>query len=79
MVETGTFLADRLQNRTIILTGALSPYLYCNTEAAANFGGAVAAARLLNPGTYIFMHGRAFTPGNCQKNAKSGLFEERED
>ncbi|MBO9712174.1 asparaginase domain-containing protein [Sphingomonas sp.] len=76
LVETGIFLSDKIVDRTVVLTGALCPFLYSETEASANLGGAIGVSRILNHGVYLFMHGRVFSPNNCQKNARTGVFEE---
>lgn len=75
MVETARYLRPKVVNKVVVLTGALCPYRYSPTEAAANFGGALAASKLLSAGVYICMHGSAFPADRCRKNEQTGFFE----
>lgn len=43
----------------VVLTGAMRPYRVADSDAAQNVAQALMAARLLAPGVYAVMHGRA--------------------
>ena len=59
MPQTADALAD-LTDKTIVLTGALSPARFRSTDAVFNVGMAVAAVQVAAPGVYIAMSGRVF-------------------
>lgn len=52
---------DEIPGKTIILTGAMLPEKFRDSDADFNLGMAVAAARLSPPGVYIALYG-AVTP-----------------
>jgi len=74
MSETADALAD-LQDKTIVLTGALSPARFKSTDAVFNVGMAVAAAQVASPGVYIAMSGQIFAAGEVRKNRAENRFE----
>jgi len=75
MVETARRLAD-INDKTVVLTGALEPALFKTSDAVFNIGCAVAAVQTLKPGVYIAMNGRVFPHDRVQKNVRLGRFEE---
>ena len=74
MSETAEVLKD-LQNRTIVLTGALSPARFRASDAVFNVGMAVAAVQVAEPGVYIAMSGQVFKAGAVRKNRAENRFE----
>jgi L-asparaginase len=74
MPETAEALAD-LPDKTIVLTGALSPARFKSTDAVFNVGMAVAAAQVAAPGVYIAMSGQVFAAGEVRKNRAENRFE----
>ena len=56
MPKTADVLAD-VADKTIVLTGALSPARFKSTDAVFNVGMAVATAQVAPPGVYIAMSG----------------------
>lgn len=77
LVQTAMSLQG-FQDRTIVLTGAMQPARFRDSDAAFNLGGAVALAQALPHGVYIFMNGRVFHPERAVKNRAAGTFEEQE-
>ena len=77
METTARFLAPRVHNKTIILTGAMVPYKFGSSDGQFNLGSALAYAQVLNAGVYVVMNGRFFTWDNVRKNKQTGFFEER--
>ncbi len=75
MVQTATYLAG-IPNKTIVLTGALAPALFKNTDALFNIGCAVGAVQTLSPGVYIAMNGAVFPHDKVRKNLEKNKFEE---
>jgi L-asparaginase len=76
MTETGKFLQQLPSIGTVVLTGAMVPYRYDATEAAFNLGGAIALARYLPSGVYMYMHGRVFDPSHTDKDESVPRFVE---
>jgi len=74
MAETARALAD-LEDKVIVLTGALSPARFRSTDAVFNVGMAVAAVQVAGPGVYIAMSGQVFEAGHVRKNRAQNRFE----
>ena len=74
MVDTARCLQD-VPDKTIVLTGAMQPARFRNTDAVFNIGYAIAAAQHLPHGVYLAMNGELFTPQSVQKNREAGQFE----
>ncbi len=76
MVETARYLAPRITNKTIVLTGAMVPYKFGSSDGLFNLGSALAFVQTLPNGVYISMNGRYFPWDNVRKNKSAGEFEE---
>jgi L-asparaginase len=78
IVHTAQYLAKLdLQDKTVVLTGAMIPYAFgTSSDGFFNLGSALAFVQTLPPGIYIAMNGRYFTWDNVWKNPKTGYFEE---
>jgi L-asparaginase len=74
MVETAAVLAA-VADKTIVLTGALSPSRFRGSDAEFNVGTAVGAVQSLPPGVYIAMNGRIWDPRRVRKNVAANRFE----
>lgn len=74
MVETAKLLGKNIHNKTIVLTGAITPYNKANSDALFNLGCAVAAVQLLPNSVYITMNGKIFKWDNVVKDKKSKIF-----
>lgn len=77
MVETAKLLASRseLKKKTIVLTGAMVPYVFGSSDGLFNLGAALAFVQTLPIGVYIAMNGRYFPAANVLKNKEKGEFE----
>jgi L-asparaginase len=76
MVETARALANaQLDDRTIVLTGAMIPYAFGSSDGLFNLGSAVSFAQVLNPGVYVAMNGQCFPWDRVRKNRETGIFE----
>jgi L-asparaginase len=74
MAQTAAELRS-IRDKSIVLTGALSPARFRSTDAVFNVGMAVAAVQLVDPGVYIAMNGRIFAEGEVLKNRDTNRFE----
>lgn len=80
MVETGNYLTDKLRsfNKTIVLTGSLIPLVGMTpSDGGFNMGYATAILPFLQPGVYVCMNGKAFTPTEVIKIVPKGRFEKK--
>lgn len=75
MRETAEVLGRAALAKTIVLTGAMVPYLIAESDALFNLGFACAAAKMCGHGVYIAMNGRVFAWDDVQKNRAAGIFE----
>lgn len=78
MSETGKFLAEKVKDKTIVLTGAMIPFKFGSSDGLFNLGSALAFAQTLPAGVYIAMNGRYFHWDNVRKNKQTGMFEDIE-
>jgi L-asparaginase len=76
MSETAKVLAQKIKNKTVILTGAMIPIKFGSSDGLFNLGSALAFAQTLPPGVYVAMNGRYFNWDNVRKNTQTGVFEE---
>jgi len=74
MIATATALAG-IADKTIVLTGALSPARFRGSDAEFNIGTAVGAVQTLPAGVYIAMNGRIWDPLKVRKNVDANRFE----
>jgi len=76
MIETARTLSA-IDNKTIILTGALLPERFSNSDAPFNIGAAIGAINVLSPGVYIAMNGRIYAWDQCGRDMDTGWFVEK--
>ena len=76
MTETAQLLAKKINDKTIVLTGAMVPYKFGSSDGLFNLGSALAFVQTLPPGVYVAMNGRYFNANNVRKNKETGVFEE---
>ncbi len=74
MTETAAVLARAVPGKTIVLTGALSPARFADTDAHFNLGMAFATAQVAPPGVYIAMSGQVFDGLKVRKDRAAGRF-----
>ena len=74
MVATGMVLRS-ITDKTIVMTGALSPARFRGSDAEFNIGCAIGAVQSLPPGVYIAMNGRIWDPAKVRKNVDANRFE----
>ena len=77
MTETARILGEAGLDKVIVLTGAMIPYAFKNSDAIFNLGGSIVAVQLLSPGVYIVLNGRVFAWDNVFKDKERGVFRER--
>ena len=72
---TNTAKAIGVQSdKTVVLTGALQPAIFKDSDAWFNLGGALAAVQSLAPGVYIVMNGEVFDAFKVRKDRENNRF-----
>jgi L-asparaginase len=75
MIATANKLG-KVPGKVIVLTGAMQPAAFAQSDAAFNVGGAILALQTLPDGVYIVMNGKVFDPRKTRKNLAFDRFEE---
>lgn len=75
MCKTGSYIKERIYDKTIILTGAMRPFSLFQSDGEFNLGCAITAAQTLDHGVYITMNGHILNPDKAAKNKNTGVFE----
>jgi L-asparaginase len=75
MIATAKMLGQ-IPDKVIVLTGAMQPAAFKQTDAAFNIGCAIIAVQTLPEGVYVVMNGRVFDPHKAMKNVDLDRFEE---
>jgi L-asparaginase len=76
MTETAAAVAARINNKTVVLTGAMVPYAFGSSDGLFNLGSALSFVQVLPAGVYIAMNGKCFPWDRVRKNRERGEFEE---
>ena len=78
--DTGEFLFQQCSNLAIpvILTGAMRPYEFRDTDATQNVTEALLAAGLLEGGVYVAMHNRVLSFPGIKKDRQARTFVRHE-
>ncbi|KAJ8604542.1 hypothetical protein CTAYLR_000984 [Chrysophaeum taylorii] len=67
-------------NKVVVLTGAMRPAAFKESDAGFNLGAAFAAVQYLPPGAHVVMHGLVFSePEKLMKDFKTDSFVEKDD
>ncbi len=74
MVETARCLQN-IEDKTIVIFGAMQPARMRYSDAIFNTGFACSAVQILQPGVYIAMNGKLFDPQSTCKNVALSRFE----
>ena len=73
---TGEFLDAELPDldKPVVMTGAMRPYEFRDSDALQNVTEALFAVRILDPGVYVVMHNRALRFPGVKKDARTLTF-----
>ena len=78
MAESAKVLTA-VAGKTIVLTGALAPARFAESDAAFNLGMAFATAQTAAPGVYITMNGRVLPGDRARKDRDQARFVAEDD
>ena len=74
MLETALSLHKAVTGKIIIITGAMLPEKFTESDAAFNLGTAIGAINFLDPGVYIAMHGVVKPFQEMKRDMKTGNY-----
>lgn len=74
LIESARFLADEFPQKCIVLTGAMRPERFSNSDASLNVGMAIACVQLQEAGTYVCMQGTVKAANKIKRDPKTGVF-----
>jgi len=74
MMETAAFLRERIKDKLVIITGAMRPERFSNSEAPINLGCAIATANLMEKGIFIAMHGIVKGNTEIKRDLETGKY-----
>ena len=75
MVETATYLAKSLKDKTVVLFGSMIPYSINNSDALFNLGVALSAVQLKAKWRVYCHEWQVFDYDKVIKNKTLGIFE----
>lgn len=76
MVNTAGKIAKKIDDKTIVLTGAMIPYAFgSSSDGFFNLGSALSFVQTLETGIYIAMNGQYFNYNNVIKDKEKGYFK----
>jgi L-asparaginase len=73
MIDSAKVLQS-IPDKVIVLTGALAPARFAESDAPFNLGMAFAAVQSLTPGVYITMNGHVFPAGRVRQDRANARF-----
>ena len=76
MIETAKILSS-IKGKTIVITGAVRPERFTNSDASFNIGLAIGALQTSKEGVYIAMHGKVYAWDKVKRDMKTGQFIEK--
>jgi L-asparaginase len=76
MEQTARVLGPSLPGKTVVITGAMVPYMFGSSDGMFNLGSALAFVQTLPKGVYVAMNGKYFHWSNVTKDKATGEFKE---
>lgn len=74
MKETAAYLSDRIGDKLVVITGAMLPERFSNSDASINLGAAIAAVNILQSGVFIVMHGVVKRFDKIERDMETGQY-----
>ena len=74
LLDTAAILSSRVKNKVVVLTGAMRPERFSNSEAPINLGMAIATVNLKQEGVFVAMHGIVKPWQEMKRNLEDGKF-----
>ena len=77
MLQTAQSLQPLATCKTLVITGAMRPERFANTDAHFNVGCALGAALSQPPGVYVCMNGVTRRWDKCERDMDSGRYVDK--
>ena len=77
--DTALYLANHNLGKTIVLTGAMRPQKFVDTDADVNLGLAIAAVQMMSNGVFVCMHGLVLSYDQIDRDKKTGKYIRKTD
>ena len=77
--NTAHYLAKHNLGKTIVLTGAMRPQKFVDTDADVNLGLAIAAVQMMSNGVFVCMHGLVLSYDQIDRDKKTGKYIRKTD
>lgn len=74
ILDSAAFLDGEIKDQLVILTGAMRPERFYNSDAPVNLGVAIGGAQVLNSGVWVSMHGILKPFNEMKRNLETGQF-----
>jgi len=74
MLDTALYLHNSIKDKLVIITGAMLPERFKNSDASINLGCAIGAVNVLESGVYIAMHGMVKPFNEISRNLETGKY-----
>jgi len=74
MLDTALYLDNSIKDKLVIITGAMLPERFTNSDASINLGCAIGAVNILEKGVYITMHGVVKPFNEISRNLETGKY-----
>ena len=74
IIDSGKYFKDKKMDKTIVLTGAMRPAKFYNTDALLNIGSAMSAVQVLPNGVYISINGIVEEIDLIKRDPEKGCF-----
>lgn len=74
MIDTANFLAGKISGKKVIITGAMLPQRFTNSDAPINLGTAIGAVGWIKDDIYIAMHGVVKPYDEIQRDMETGKY-----
>ncbi len=77
--NTAYYLANHNLGKTIVLTGAMRPQKFVDTDADVNLGLAIATVQTMSNGVFVCMHGLVLSYDQIDRDKKTGKYIKKTD
>ena len=74
MLETARYLDTSISDKVVVITGAMRPERFSDSDADINLGTAIGAVQMLKTGIYISMHGLVRPFAEMNRDMETGKF-----
>lgn len=78
-VIQSALILQQIKDKVIVMTGAMQPARFKDSDATFNIGFALGAMQVLKHGVYIAINGKIFDPSKANKVRTLNIFEHKEN